>query len=122
MIPDQKSNEGRNRYGLVVESASYLVFIAVSILILIFGLKLFETNLSVPFEYDEDTLLILPLVKETVAGGHHWRNARLGAPGVQELHDFPIVDHLHFLLIRLMAFFTPDTEETASSRGFVTRS
>ena len=109
MIPDQKSNEGRNRYGLGIESALYVLFILVSILILIFGLKLFETNLSIPFEYDEDTLLILPLVKETVEGGHHWRNARLGAPGVQELHDFPIVDHLHFLIIRLMAVFTHDT-------------
>lgn len=109
MIPDQKTNEGRNRYGLLVESASYVLFILVSILILIFGLKLYEAELSVPFEYDEDTLLILPLVKETVEGGHHWRNARLGAPGVQELYDFPIVDHLHFLLIRLMAVFTRDT-------------
>ena len=60
-----------------------------------------------PFTYDYDALLILPFVKEVVEGGTHWRNPRLGAPGVQELYDFPVIDHLHLALIWLLAWVFP---------------
>src|SRR5262249_46607939 len=29
-------------------------------------------------------------------------NERMGAPGILELHDFPVIDHLHFFLIWLL--------------------
>ena len=63
------------------------------------GGRLEVADLRAPFQYTHDALLILPLVKATVERGSHWRNERLGAPGVQELYDFPVVDHLHFAVI-----------------------
>lgn len=46
--------------------------------------------------YDRsDAPQMLPLVKDLVENGTHWRNARLGAPGTFQLYDFPIVDYLH---------------------------
>ena len=72
------------------------------------GLRIDVADLHVPFHYTDDALLILPFVKATVERGSHWRSERLGAPGIQELHDFPVVDHLHFGIIWLMGRFIPD--------------
>ncbi len=72
------------------------------------GQRLDRADFHAPFGYHGDSLLILPMVKATLERGSHWRNERLGAPGVQELHDFPVVDHLHFALIWLLGRFDPD--------------
>lgn len=86
----------------------YLAAVGVTAAVLVIGLHLRDADLSCPFAYENDALLILPMVKATVETGTHWRNERLGAPGVQELHDFPVVDHLHFAAIWLIGRFTPD--------------
>ena len=88
--------------------AGYAVFVLASVAILFAGQRLDRACLSAPFFYGGDALLILPMVKETVEHGTHWRTERLGAPGVQELHDFPVVDHLHFALIWLLSRAWPD--------------
>src|SRR5947208_7137791 len=66
--------------------------------------RLDRADIAAPFYYDEDALLILPLVKATLDRGlfGHWRNERLGYPGIMELYDFPVVDHLHFAIIWLL--------------------
>lgn len=66
------------------------------------GYRLDRADLGAPFYYDLDSLLILPMVKSTVEQGTHWRNERMGYPGVQELHDFPVIDHLHFAIIKII--------------------
>ena len=80
----------------------YLAAIAATLGILYYGMRLDLLNYEeykAPFTYKQDALLILPFVKATVERGSHWRNERLSAPGIQELHDFPVVDHLHFAVI-----------------------
>lgn len=88
--------------------AGYAVFVLASVAILFAGQRLDRADLTAPFFYGGDALLILPMVKETVEHGSHWRTERLGAPGVQELHDFPVVDHLHFAVIWLLSRAWPD--------------
>jgi hypothetical protein len=72
-----------------------------SCILVFFGLRLDVADLSAPFYYDLDSLLILPMVKATAERGFggHWVNERMGAPGVLELYDFPVIDHLHFLAV-----------------------
>jgi hypothetical protein len=81
-----------------------------SCLLIYAGLRLDQADLKAPFYYDLDSLLILPMVKSTVERGFggHWRTERLGAPGILELHDFPVIDHLHFFLIWLLGKVVPD--------------
>ena len=86
----------------------YLLAVAVTAAVLVEGMHLRDADFSCPFAYDNDALLILPMTKAAVERGSHWRNERLGAPGIQELHDFPVVDHLHFAVIWLIGRFTPD--------------
>ena len=76
--------------------------------ILVAGLRLDVADFSAPFTYEQDALLILPFVKEVVAKGSHWTTPRLGAPGIQELHDFPVIDHLHLAVIWLIGRVEPD--------------
>ncbi len=86
----------------------HAIALALTGLFLTLGLRLDRADLGTPFTYELDALLILPMVKGTVETGTHWRNDRLGAPGVQELHDFPVVDHLHFAVIWLLGQVFPN--------------
>jgi hypothetical protein len=91
--------------------AWYAGTVLLTSLLIYWGLRLDRADLRAPFYYDLDALLILPMVKTTVERGFpgaHWRNDRLGAPGVQELYDFPVIDHLHFAIIWLLGQFVPD--------------
>src|SRR5438067_6955010 len=85
--------------------AWYAGAVALTCVLLFGGLRLDRADLRAPFYYDLDALLILPMVKATAERGlgGHWRNERLGAPGVMELYDFPVIDHLHFLCVWLLS-------------------
>lgn len=87
---------------------AYAGAVAFTVFALVAGQRLDRADFRAPFVYEYDALLILPLVKETVEGGTHWQTPRLGAPGVQELHDFPVVDHLHFAVIWVLGRFVSD--------------
>jgi hypothetical protein len=91
-----------------VEAGWHVLAALVTAGVLVGGLRLDKADFRAPFTYEYDALLILPFVKATVERGSHWRNERLGAPGVQDLHDFPVIDHLHFAVIRALGAFIPD--------------
>ncbi len=90
------------------EAAGLLVTALASVAVLVAGLRLDRADFHAPFAYEYDALLILPLVKATVETGTHWHTDRLGAPGIQELYDFPVVDHLHLALIWALGRLFPD--------------
>lgn len=100
---DRVTARPRLREGLLHLSACGL-----TVAVLLAGLRLDRADWHAPFGYDQDALLILPMVKETVARAAPWSADRLGAPGRQELHDFPVVDHLHFAVIWLLGRAFPD--------------
>lgn len=92
----------------------YAATLAAVTLLAAVGFRLDAQDLRAPLLYHDprgletDALLILPMVKATVERGSHWRCERLGAPGMQEMHDFPVVDHFHFLWLWVLGRFTPD--------------
>ena len=92
--------------------AWYLLAATLSLSVALIGYRVDTTDLRIPFHYDEDSLLIMPMVKATLERGSHWRTDRLGAPGIQEMHDFPVIDHLHFALIWLIGQFFPNATLT----------
>jgi hypothetical protein len=101
-IPQPSHNPVLRRTPWPLCVLGYLVATAATVGILYYGMRLdlltYE-DYKAPFTYKHDALLIMPFVKATVERGSHWRNERLGAPGIQELHDFPVIDHLHFAVI-----------------------
>ncbi|MGL6072956.1 MAG: hypothetical protein ACRC8S_02220 [Fimbriiglobus sp.] len=86
------------------ELPGFLIGIILTVLFLVVGMRLDKADLNAPFTYDYDALLILPFVKQIVDGSTHWHTERLGAPGAQDLHDFPVIDHLHFAILWLMSW------------------
>jgi hypothetical protein len=88
--------------------AWYAGAVLATAVVLAAGLRLDRVSLREPLEYDSDALLIQPMVKATVEGGTHWTIPRMGFPGVYELYDFPVVDHLHLGIIWLMGRVTSD--------------
>ena len=86
----------------------YAGAVLLTAIVLIAGLRLDALSLKAPLLYDDDALLIMPMVKATLERGSHWRNERMGYPGILEMHDFPVVDHLHFAIIWLLGRFVSD--------------
>jgi hypothetical protein len=78
----------------------YAGAMALSAVLVTVGMRLWARDLGAPFFYDLDSLLYLPLVKTLLETGSIYETERLGAPGIQQLYDFPIIDHLHFLALR----------------------
>jgi hypothetical protein len=83
-------------------AAWYAGAILLTCILLFTGLRLDSVSIRSPLSYDGDALLIMPMVKSTIESGTHWRIERMGYPGVLELHDFPVIDHLHFAIIWLL--------------------
>jgi hypothetical protein len=83
--------------------AWYAGAILLSCLLAAVGMKLWARDLRAPFYYDLDALLYLPLTRTVIEQGfwNFWHADRLGAPGVQLLYDFPIIDYLHFFFLWL---------------------
>ncbi len=66
------------------------------------------TDLGVPYLYHYDFLYNSALVKGVVDHGWYLNNSSLGAPGGLEMHDYPEVANINYLLIKLIALFTSD--------------
>lgn len=88
--------------------AWYVGSMVLSLVLIVLAFQLWKRDLRAPFYYDLDSMLYLPLVRTTVETGSHWENPRLGAPGQQELYDFPIIDFVHFKFLWLIGRFTSE--------------
>lgn len=89
--------------------AAYGFAAALSLLVLVWAMRLWNADLRVPFIFWFDSLSFHALVKGTVENGWYLHNPRLGAPGGLDFHDYPMADSLHFVLIKLMALVWPDS-------------
>jgi phosphoglycerol transferase len=84
------------------------VTVALCLAALAVFLDLSHAELRVPFQYEKDALFTQLWVKTLVENGWYLHNDRLGAPSALDLHDFPMSDNLHFLLLRLGALVCED--------------
>ena len=86
----------------------YLVAAAVSVLIVTSLFRLWKSNLRIPLDFGEDAYTTQMLVKNFVEGGNFYVNPSLGAPGQQELYDFPLPHWTHFIGWSVLRLFTHD--------------
>lgn len=73
-------------------------------------LELWNADFGVPFHGGGDVPFIRMLVQEIDERGTFFENPRLGAPLGQELRDYPEVDTISFLLLRLLTLVTSDPD------------
>ncbi|MFH1824983.1 MAG: hypothetical protein ABH873_07160 [Candidatus Firestonebacteria bacterium] len=90
----------------VKEIAAYIIAGFLCIIILIIVMQLWKSDLSVPFEYKSDALIIAKDVKGVIDNGWILKNKYLGAPYCFEMYDYPTSDGLLFLIIKIISLFT----------------
>jgi phosphoglycerol transferase len=72
-------------------------------------LQLWRADLRVPFFYSNDNLMGQMFVQNILESGWVLDNPRLGAPGGQNLRDYPVPDVLHLLTIKLLGCASHDS-------------
>src|SRR5262249_9112123 len=85
--------------------AAHGVTLGACLLLLVWTLELWRLKLSVPMHFIGDAALHQALMKGTADHGWYLRNGDLGAPFGLEMYDFPMADHLHFFLERVIGLF-----------------
>jgi len=85
---------------------AYLTTALLCLGILTVVLKLPAADLSIPLYGNYDAFFYTAIVKDLVEHGSSNTNPLLGAPGHQELYDFPLPHAVHFSVIRLLSLFT----------------
>jgi uncharacterized membrane protein (Fun14 family) len=91
---------------IVKHAAGYAVAALVSLLLLIGVQRLWRADLSVPFNYMGDAIANQLLIKGVIEHGWYLHNDAIGMPGGGDFHDHPMVDNLHFGVMKLISFFT----------------
>jgi phosphoglycerol transferase len=89
--------------------AAYAAAVLLTLLSLIWTLKLWHADLRVPLTYYGEANFNALLVKGTLDFGWHTLNPGMAAPDALDLRDVPMSDNnLHFVLIKLIGLFTHD--------------
>ena len=101
-------DEVRERPNRLQAPAGYAAAACLSLLAVFLVMKLWRADLRVPLLYDTDTPYTLAWIKGVIDNGWYLHNPYLGAPAGHEHEDFPLVDSLHFLILKAIALFTHD--------------
>jgi phosphoglycerol transferase len=111
---DQGASGGRearepsaHHVGSLLESTlPYLIAVALCVLILASLFHPWKSNLRIPLDGEGDAYFYQMVTKNFVEGGHFYVNPWLGAPGQQELYDFPQPDWTHLMVWAVLRLFT----------------
>ncbi len=88
------------------QSSQYIAAAALCVLMLCFILKLWQANLRIPFFYSGDCVFWATCIKGVIENGWYWQNPAVGAPGILQLYEFPVIDNAVMALMWLMTVFT----------------
>jgi phosphoglycerol transferase len=102
----QHATLGKTRWKAL---AAYAGAAALSLLILIWVMRLWKADLAVPFRYGGDAVAVNALIKGLVDNGWYLHNRFLSLPTGLDFHDFPMAETTHFLLIKLISLWTSDS-------------
>lgn len=86
----------------------YAIVVVLCVLILVPAWHLRHADLTIPIDIVSDYNLSQEMVTIVVRDGHYYVNPLLGAPGQQQLYDFPILQWTHLILLAAIKLFTRD--------------
>ena len=88
----------------------YLTTTLICVVVLTGIYRLDKISLSIPLDSYGDGLFYQAIFKNFIETGHWNINPRLGAPGEQELYDFPVPHSTHLIGFALLRLFTRNFE------------
>jgi phosphoglycerol transferase len=100
MKPRLLDNERLKRASLYITAAALCMVIACVFL------QVWRADLRLPFYYEGDAAFYAMSTKGRIENGWYWQNPSLGAPGKQELYDFPAFDNAVVVFMLLLSTFT----------------
>lgn len=89
---------------LVPEWLLYVIVTVATVLALVWGLQLWRTDLSVPFNYTGDALANGAIVKGEIEHGWYLVNEAVGLPGRLDMRSFPQPEDVHYGAEKLISF------------------
>jgi hypothetical protein len=101
-------------------AAEYAIAVLLSLSLLVWSYHLWQADLRIPLYYEGDGLLHQILVKGTIEHGWYLNNNSLGAPLGLQMHDFPLMDSLFFVLLKLISLPSRDWGLTVNLFYFLT--
>ena len=90
-------------------TAGYGATLLVALAAMTATLQLWRVDWRVPFDYKNDNLMGQMFIQNILESGWALDGPRLGAPGRQNLRDFPLPDVLHIGTIKLLGYFFHDS-------------
>ncbi len=90
-------------------AAGYAATLIVVLAAMTASLRLWRADLRVPLLYGDDNLLSQMFIQNVLETGWVLDGPRIGAPGGQNLRDFPVPDVLHLGIIKLMGYASHDS-------------
>lgn len=91
---------------------AYSTAVVLTIIVLVWVMKLWEADLSVPFNSSGDGLYYGAVIKGMIDNGWYLHNDYIGMPTGLDLHDFPQHDNVLYGLIKVVSLFTRGYAET----------
>ncbi|MDB5053206.1 MAG: hypothetical protein JWM44_1256 [Bacilli bacterium] len=95
-----------------MRKTSYIFPGLLTSLLLTYIMKLWHADLSIPFNYQGDTLVTMAMIKGTIENGWFLNNINIGAPYGHQMFDYPIPNNLHFFIIKMISFLFPNYRQT----------
>jgi len=106
-VPGDQQMKTRFRENERIKQASlYITAAALCVVILCLFLQIWRADLRIPFYYTGDAALHAMATKGAMENGWYWQNPSLGAPGIQQLYDFPTYDNAVVVFMLLLSAFT----------------
>lgn len=109
---------GQSRMAAVMAGARvlapYAAVVALCLFVLGRAFRLRSADLSIPFTATSDGLVYMTWVKGMIENGWYLHNPALGAPGGQDMHDYPVPDLLHLLSLKLLSVLFRDPGRTVN--------
>ena len=84
----------------------YVITVALSVSLLVPLWHLRHVDITVPLEAMGDANFSQELVTNFIRDGHYYINPLVGAPGEQELYDFPLPHWTHLIILISLKLFT----------------
>ncbi|NTU70947.1 MAG: hypothetical protein HGB10_03885 [Coriobacteriia bacterium] len=104
------SGSSARPWAIVAESVFLLAVGLAGAAVAVVILRLWETDLRVPFNYQAggDLFFFSALVKGLVSNGWYMDNPFMGAPGGMHFQDFPQLEFVMFAIMRAISVFVHD--------------
>ena len=84
--------------------AGYALAVVLSVALVVWILRLWNTDLGTPYGYSGDAHFTMMQVRTVLEHGWYLNNPRLGMPFGCEMYDFPLPESLHFAAMKVLGW------------------